>query len=215
MVLRCPKGLLLLGCQVIKMGINAFERVILGQKTRSAHGTHALHSGHIVGRITAYCEHIYDLRRTGYAVLLADLAFAEDLIIRTSLSGLVLKNVGGDELAVVLVRGDHIDVHSACEALGHRSYHVVGFEVGDHQHRDVKRAHYPGQGFERIYHELRRRGAIGLIIREKTVSECPSRRVEGHCYVRGLLPMDEFEQVFGKAKYDGGVLPLAVYHRAA
>ena len=100
--------------------------------------------------------------------------------------------MGGDELAVVLVRGDHIDVQAL-----------------------RKRAHYPGQGFERIYHELRRRGAIGLIIREKTVSECPSRRVEGHCYVRGLLPMDEFEQVFGKAKYDGGVLPLAVYHRAA
>ena len=45
------------------------------------------------------------------------------------------------------------------------------------------------------------------------MSECASRRVERHCQMGRLFPLDKFQDIFGESEQDGHVGSFGVYHR--
>ena len=130
------------------MSVYALDAGIAGQQLRGPDGAYALHSGDVVRRITAEREYVHDLGRGGYFPFPADFRLSENLVVGAGLAGLVLQYVRADKLAVILVRSDHVDVQSVGgETDGRRTYHVVGFVVRNHEHRDVHRPDYSAEGF--------------------------------------------------------------------
>ena len=121
-----------------------------------------------------------------------------------------------DELPVVLVRGDHVHVQLVGRELrGGRAQDVIGLETLDAQDGDVHILDQLRQGLQGVYDQLRGRGTGAFVGGIHFVAERASRRVEGHRDVRGLLPFDEFQQVFGESVQDRHVSPLGVDHRPA
>ena len=130
------------------MSVYALDAGIAGQQLRGPDGAYALHSGDVVRRITAEREYVHDLGRGGYFPFPADFRLSENLVVGAGLAGLVLQYVRGHQLAVILVRSDHVDVQPVgSEAHGRRTYHVVGLVVRNHEHRDVHRPDYSAEGF--------------------------------------------------------------------
>ena len=82
--------------------------------------SNALDSRHVVGCVSAYCEDLHHLLRCVYAVFFADLDGVYDLRLASGFSRFILQDIRRYELAVVLVRGDHIHCEAfLLGALGH------------------------------------------------------------------------------------------------
>ena len=136
-----------------KMVIYSLDRAVFGNELAGADLADSLDTRHVVGRVAAYRQHVDDLGGGLDAVFAADLLYAYDLVLSASLSGLILPDVVLDELAVVLVRSDHIDIESlAGTALGHRPDHIVRFESHHHQRGDIHGLAELLQGLQGVDH---------------------------------------------------------------
>ena len=122
----------------------------------------------------------------------------------------------GYQLSIVLVRSDHIDVQGGGGLpYGHRTYDVVRLEAGEHQDGNIHRPDYFRERLEGVYHQLGRRRTSSLVGRIELVPEGPSRRVEGHGDMAGLLFINQFQQVFRESEKDGSIHSLGINHRPA
>ena len=212
-VLRFGEHRLLAGRQFLQMVVDSLHASVLGDELRGTDFTHALDARDVVRGVSADGQHVDDLRGVRDPVLGAYRRGIQYLVVTSGLARLVLVHMGSHQLSVVLVRRDHVHVEALpCGAQGHGAYHVVGLEPRDHQDRDVHRPDYLRQGLEGVDDELRRVGTVGLVLRVHLVAESAARRVEGHGQVRGLLPLDEFEQVLGETEKYGGVHAFRVDH---
>ena len=197
-----------------QMGIDVLDAAVLGNQLPGAHFADALDARHVVRRVAANGEHVDDLDWVQDAPFLTDGRAVDDLVVTAGLPGLVLENVLRDELAVVLVRRDHVHVHPFPRAAeGHRADHVVGLEPLDHQHGNVHRLHQLREGLQRVDDKLRSRRARALVFGVQFVAERSTRRVKGHRQMRGLLPLHHLQQILRKAVQDRHVRPLRVDHR--
>ena len=213
MVLRRAELLLLPRRQFIQMRIDPLHGTVLAQQLRGAHGAHALHAGDIVRGVAADGQDVHHLDRRGDLPLLTDLRGPQQLVLSPALARTQLEDAGADQLAVILVRGDHVDLEPlAGEAPGRGADHVVGLEAGNHQHRDIQRLDDLRQGLQRLDHQRGRLAAVGLVGRIHLVAEGAARRVETDRDMGRVLPVDEFEQVFRESEQDGGIHPLRVDH---
>ena len=98
-----------------------------------------------------------------------------------------------DKLTVILVRSHHIHVQfRPSEFLRYRAYHIVRLESGFHQHAQSQCFAYADEGLERVNHQLRSLGTVGLVFGVHLVAEGSSRRVEGHRDMGRFLPVNEF-----------------------
>ena len=215
MILSRTEQLLLARRKLVDVSVYLIHAAVLAQQLGRAHRPHALHSRNIVGGIAAQRKHVDDLRRAVYPPLFTDGRLVQHLIVGTRLAGPVLEHVRRHQLAVILVRRHHIHV----EALGgaaarHGTYHVVGLEAAYHQHRDIQGLDYRRERFKSVDDQLRGLGSVGLVLGVHLVAKRSSRRVETHCDVSGLLPVDQLQQVFGKSEQDGRVNSLGVHHGA-
>ena len=214
MVLRRAELLLLPRRQFIQMRIDPLHGTVPAQQLRGAHGAHALHAGDIVRGVAADGQDVHHLGRRGDLPFLTDLRGSQQLVLSPALARAQLEDAGADQLAVILVRRDHVDLEPlAGEAPGRGTDHVVGLEAGNHQHRDIQRLYDLRQGLQRLDHQRGRLAAVGLVGRIHLVAEGAARRVETDRDVGGMLPVDEFEQVFRESEQDGGVHPLGIDHR--
>ena len=137
-------GILKLGllprCQFVQMLVYLLDGTVLGDQLAGTDLADPLHSGHIVGRVPADCQHIDDLFRRIDSVLLTDFLDSDDFVVVAGLPRLVLPDVRFDKLPVILVRGHHKDIQPLSgAAFGHRSDHIVGLESLQHQGRDIHR----------------------------------------------------------------------------
>ena len=117
------------------------------------------------------------------------------------------------QLAVVFVWSDHVYVEALGGAAhGHRAYHIVGLETLYHQHRNIEGLNDGSQGLKRVDYQLRSFTAIGLVLRVQLITESASGRVETHCDVSGVLPVDKFQEILCKAEQNGCILALGINH---
>ena len=206
MVLRRLEQLPLTRCELGHMFIYAVDARILRKQFRRPDRSYPLHAGDIVGRIAAERQNVDHLGRRGNLPFFADFLHSENLVVGSRLPGPVLPDMRRDELSVVLVRSDHVDIQTfAGEADGGRTYDVVGLVSGNHQHGDVHGPDYLRQRFERVDDQLGRLRAVGLVLRVQSVAEGASGRIEAHGQVGRLLPVDQFQQIFGEAEEYRGV----------
>ena len=216
MRLRLPELFLLPGAEFFQVGIDVLHAAVFGNELGSAHFSHTLNARHIIGRIPAEGQHVNYLRRAGDAPFLTKGLAVHQLRLRPALPGFQLEGVLSDELPVVLVRCDHIHVHLLrCKLHGNGAQHIVGLKTGDGEHGDVHDLNQLRKGFQRIYHQLRSGRAGAFVGRIQLVAEGAARRIESHRQMRGLLPLDHFQQVFGEAVQDGHIRPLGVDHGPA
>ena len=216
MVPRSFEQLPLTGRQFIQMGINVLDTSVFAEQLSSPNFTDALHSGHIVGSVSAYRQDIDYLLRPLYAIPGTDGGNVQYFVLSPALSRLVLEDMLLYQLAVILVGGHHIHVETLpCAALCHRSDDIVRLESGNHQDRDVQGFHYLRKRLQGIPHKLRSLTPVRLVGGIHLVSERSSRRVETHCDMRRCFFRDEFQQIFGKTEKDGSVHPFCIYHRPA
>ncbi len=207
---------LLAGRKLGQMFIDSVHRAVFGDEFRRANLPHALDAGDVVGRVAAEGQHIDHLRRRGDAPVLRELGRADDFPLSPALSGLVLQHVRGNQLAVILVRGHHIDGESVGGgAHGHGTDDVVGLETAFHQHRHPKGLQQLRQRLQRIDDQLGRRRTRALVGRVHLIAERAAGRVEGHGKMRRLFAVDELQQIFRETEEDGSVHPLRVDHRPA
>ena len=208
-------GLLARG-QFGKMGIDAVDGAVSGEELGGADLADALDAGDVVGRIAAEGQHVDHLRRRGDAPVLRELGRPDDFLLSPALSGLVLQDIGGDQLTVILVRGDHVDQESGrFGAAGHRADDVVGLEALHHQHGDAEGAENLRQRLQGVDDQLRRRRTRALVVGVHLMAERPAGRIEGDGQVRRLLAFDHFEEILRETEEDGSVHPLRIQHRPA
>ena len=205
---------LLLGREFVQVGVDVLHTAVLGNELGGAHFAHAFHAGHVVGGVSADGQHVNDLRGRGDAPFFAEGGAVHQFVVGPALAGLQLESVWADKLAVVLVGRYHVHVQAVrCELRGGRAQDVIGLEALDHEDGNVHALHQLREGLQGLDDQLGGRGARAFIGGIHLVAERASRRVEGHGDVRGLLPFDEFQQVFGESEEDGHVRPLGIDHR--
>ena len=119
-----------------------------------------------------------------------------------------------DELAVILVGSHHVHIHlRRTELRRNGAKDVIGLETADCKDGDIHGLNQLSKRFQRIDYKLRSRRTRTLVLGIHLVPERSPRRVESHHHMRGILPLEHLQKVFGKPIEDGHVLPLGVYHR--
>ena len=122
--------------EFVKMGIDPVHRTVLPDELPRPDFPNTLHSGNIVGSVSADCQHINHLRRRFNAVTLTDFRRTENLILTTGLARFELKDGRSHQLAVILVRSDHIHCAAClCSLYRHGSDDIVRLISFYHQHR--------------------------------------------------------------------------------
>ena len=176
----------------------------------------SLHSRDIVRGVAAYRQYLDNLFRLADTVFLTDFLRVYKFDLAACLAGLVLDNGRRDQLAVILVRRNHICREAfLLGALGHGTDYIVGLVTSYHQYRNLQSFAQFRQRFKRIYHQLGRLGTCSLVFRIHFVSECTSGRVEGYRYVCRLLSFYKFQDVFGESEENGHVSSLGIDHGAS
>ena len=215
MVRGFPHGCGLLRGQLVQMLQDAVDRAVPSYQLFGSDLAYAPDARDIVRGIPPDGEDVDDLARVADAEFGADLLLPDRLVLRSALAGLDLEDMVGDELAQVLVGGDHVHVAvGRTPAAGHGAYHVVGLIAGHHQNGYAEGPDYLGQRLEGFLDDLGSSAAGGLVLRVCLVAEGLARGVEGYRYMSGLLAGYHLQQIAGKSEDDRGVLAPGVDHRA-
>ena len=169
-------------------------------------GTDSGHAGHVVGGITHQPEHVDHLLDLLDLPLVEDLDHAENLGLVAAATGLVDQRVVGDQLAVVLVGGDHIGAKTRRLGLfGEGANDVVGLPARRANHRNIKglaqRKHI-GQRLAQILGHLL---SLGLVFFVELVPVRRLGRIENCGDMRGLAPFGDRQQGVGEGEYRRGV----------
>ena len=75
--------------------------------------------------------------------------------------------------------------------------------------------HQLGKRFQGVDDQLRGRGTRPFVGGVQLVAKGAARRVERHRHVRGLFPLQHFQQVLGESVQDGHIRPLRIDHGPA
>ena len=216
MVRGLPHGCGLLRGQLVQMLQDAVDRAVPPYQLSGSDLAYAPDARNIVRSISPDGEDVDDLARVADAEFGADLLLSDCLVLRSSLAGLDLKDMVGDELAEVLVGGDHVHVAvGRAPAAGHGAYHVVGLVAGHHQDGYAEGPDYLGQRLQGFLDDLGGGAAGGLVFRVGLVAEGLARGVEGDRQMGGPFAGNHLEQIAGEPEDDRGVLAPGVDHRAA
>ena len=209
--------LCLLSCRkFVDVPVDVLDCAVLCNQFSGSYFAYALDSWHIIRCIAAKCKHFNDLRRIVNAVFLADCLDIHDFVGASGFSRLDLEDVFFDELAVVLVRRDHIDLFAGCSlTFCHRADDVVRLESGHHQHRYFQCSADSRERFKSINDKLRCSGPGRLVFRIHDISERPSRRVECNCQIFRMFSIYQFQNVFSESEKDGHVRPFRIDHGTA
>ena len=202
-VFGLPEHLLLSRRKLVDVVVDALDGSVPGHQLAGSDFADPLHSGYVVGRVSADCQHVDDLDGGLDAVFRADFLNPDDLVFGSGFPRLVLLYVFFYELPVVLVRRDHEHVQTFTSAsLGQGPDHVVGFEAGHEQGRNVQGGAESAQGFQRVDDKLWSGLPVRLVLGIHLVPEGPSRRVERNCEVFRLLTFQQLQQVLGEPEKD-------------
>ena len=96
--------------QLVQMLVDLFHGTVFRDQLAGSDLSDSFDSRHIVGRVPADGQHVDDLLWRLDSVLFTDFLDADDLVVKSALSWLVLPDVRLDQLPVILVWSHHVDI---------------------------------------------------------------------------------------------------------
>ena len=207
--------LLLLGREFIQMLEQVVYASVGSDQLLGANLSDPLDPRHIVRSVSPDGKYVYDRLRIFDSIVGADFIFVHYIYLSgRAFRKLVLEYVVVYELAVVLVRSNHIDLRRIRSPLpGHGADDIIRFETFHAQSRDVESFEYLFQRLKRIHYKLRSRWTVGLVVFVNFMPECFCMEVKSYSQVGRMLFADKFQHHFGKAVKDGCIYPFGIDKR--